>query len=734
MKGMEKMDTAIPEKKVKVTKKDVLAFTISFALGLSPLTAGVFPFGISFLIASVKNRIYILYGCLLSVFFTGGGKILPILLLLFIFFAIRAFERDKPCPLFLKLIFAAGSSVILCTKIIMDGITVFADGVMLVSTAVSIPVFTFLFAVYLDTRAGMYSKTLHDCSMISFAFAAAKFFGLFSIAGIPLSLAAGALITLYASKTRGFLFGGMFGFVCGIACNVPAIAALGILGITYGMLEPNSVVMASVLSLMLSLSGYAYLADFAMMIIPAGMLSAALLIFIPIRKRLPQVQEVSAPSILPGSKDIKLKKFAAAFSALSGVFFTVSDNAAVESITETNKKIRKIVAMHCEKCCGCKVDQNDFCNHLTTEYRCKGMVSSERLPLHIKQLCTHSEQIVRSVNRLALIKEEESEKGLKEMAEEYNTFSSLLNNAARKQEDNSIEDKQLSQELKELLLENKITCDKVHVTGIRQKMIEVFGIKPDKMSISSNRLCAIMSEAARIKLSMPEFIINENYVIMRMSTLPKLHVEYAKTTLAKNGEPVCGDTVSYFENEEKYFYCLISDGMGSGRDASLTSRLSAIMLEKLLTIGADKKDALQMVNKMLTQKKEEVFATIDLLEVDRINAQATLFKVGAAPTFLIRDGKCHRIEAKTPPAGIMREVIAEKILLTLRRGDFIVMVSDGVVQTETEFIDMTSLVKSGGCRNAHAMVSRILEEARNFAEGSDGIYSDDMSVCAMRFY
>ncbi|HAN20545.1 MAG: hypothetical protein A2Y15_01090 [Clostridiales bacterium GWF2_36_10] len=723
------MDTAIPGKKTKVTKKDLFALALSFALSLSPLTAGVYPFGLSLLIASTKQRLYIMLGSLLSLFFNGGGFILPATILLFVFFVMRAFEKDKPCPLYLKLILAAGSSVLLAVKILVGGILLFSDVVMLVSTLVSIPVFTFLFTAYLDNLSEVFPKTLIDCSLVSFAFAATKFFGLITIADVPLSLAAGAVITLFASKSKGFLFGGVCGFVCGLACNIPAIAALGILGITYGLLESNSHVLACILSFMLSLSGYAYLSDFAPIYASSGMILAAILAFIPIRKKLPQTETITTPSMMPNSKDIKLKKFAAAFSALSGVFFTISDTAAAESITDTNQKIRKTMAMFCERCNGCALDQNEFCNHLTTEVRCKSVATYENLPLYIKNGCSNSERIIRAVNRVTLLKDEECEKGLKSLAEEYNSFSSLLNNVAKNQEDNTFEDKQLSKSLTQVLLENKITCDRLRVTGKRQKVVEVFGIKPDKMNISSNRLTAIMSETARIKLSTPEFIINDNYVIMRMQTLPKLHVEYAKTTLAKNGEPICGDTVSFFESEEKYFYCLLSDGMGSGRDAALTSRLSAIMLEKLLTIGADKKDALQMVNKMLTEKKEEIFATIDLLEVDRITSHATLYKVGAAPTFLIRNGECHRIEAKTPPAGIMREVIAEKISVTLRRGDFIVMVSDGVVQTDTELFDFAPLFKSSGCKNAHTLATRILEEARNYAE-----CADDMSVCTMRFY
>lgn len=736
LKGCLLMDTALGnkvKKKIKVKKRDAAVFAAAFAVactfGVSPITADVYPYGLSLVIAaSSKYRLPAALGCLLSFIITGVNLFLPVLILTVLFLILRSADKETPCPLYLKLVLACCSAAVLAAKVAIDGIELFEDIVRVTATAVSIPVFAGLFALYFEPRSVNIPKALKDCSTVAFAFAGASFFAMFEIGSVPLSLAAGALFTLAAAKTRGFLFGGVCGFVCGLACNVPAIAALGILGITFGLLEQNSVVLAFILSFMLSMSGYAYLSDFAPEWAAAAMLLAAVVGFIPIRKKLPVV-ESACTLVLSPNRDIKLKKYAAAFSSLSNLFYTVSDTATAESITEIYKKIKKMTTMFCERCKGCSLDVNELCNRLTTDIRVKGIVEYDKLPLHFRQGCAHCDKIARAVNRLALLKEEECENGLKALAEEYNSFSVLLNEAARKQEDNSYEDKPLASEIKKILLDNGVACDRVSVTGVRQKTIEVFGVKPDKMSVSSNKLSALLSEAARLRISHPELLINDNYVIMRFATLPRINVEYAKNLLAKNGETVCGDTVSFFENDEKYFYCLISDGMGSGRDAALTSRLSAIMLEKLLTIGADKKDALQMVNKMLTKKKEEVFATIDLLEVDRITAQATIFKVGAAPTFLVRDGECHRIEAKTPPAGIMREVIAEKITITLKKGDFLVMVSDGVVQTGSRGFDLSEIIKEGGCRSAHALASRVLEEARNRSE-----CSDDMSVCVMRFY
>lgn len=88
--------------------------------------------------------------------------------------------------------------------------------------------------------------------------------------------------------------------------------------------------------------------------------------------------------------------------------------------------------------------------------------------------------------------------------------------------------------------------------------------------------------------------------------------------------------------------------MGSGRDAALTSRLAAIYLEKLLCVGADKGDALRMLNKVLMAKKDEVFTTVDLIEIDKLTGEATLVKAGAAPELPAARRRLH--QAREPHA------------------------------------------------------------------------------------
>ena len=302
------MNTATVKKKTKITKKDLLAFAFSFALGLSPITAGVYPLGLSLLIASGKHRVYIMLGNALAILFTGEGVFLPLVLNIFVYYIIRLSEKEKPCPIYLKLIIATGCSILFSAKIYLGGIELFEDLVKLVFAAVSIPIFTALYSIYFDIRASAFPKALVDCSLVAFAFSGTLCFGLIKISDIPLSLVAGVIITMAASRAKGFLFGGVCGFFCGLACNVPAIAALGILGITYGLLEPSSPFLASALSFMLSISGYAYLSDFVVPAVTVGMFVAGLLLFIPIKKYIkkngqlslknPCLRRFSAPIVL----------------------------------------------------------------------------------------------------------------------------------------------------------------------------------------------------------------------------------------------------------------------------------------------------------------------------------------------------------------------------------------------------------------------------------------------------
>ena len=76
----------------------------------------------------------------------------------------------------------------------------------------------------------------------------------------------------------------------------------------------------------------------------------------------------------------------------------------------------------------------------------------------------------------------------------------------------------------------------------------------------------------------------------------------------------------------------------------------------------------------------ECFATVDLLIIDRNAAKAKFYKMGAASSFLLRNGKVKKFEQAALPIGIIPEVRLNHIVVRLKAGDIVVMVSDGVTE------------------------------------------------------
>lgn len=709
-----------------VRKPENIFGLFGFILGIVPLASGVMPFGCAFLCAvPKKHRKGVFFGVLAAAAFDACIP-LALFCAVYLYLVLAAKEKNGGAFLYSRLLLSLSVSALRAAYIAITGINDM-DGVFrLLAAVIAYPLFCYAFSGYFDKKKELHPKR-YDISLLAFAFAFTLLFSGLKIGGVSFSFMLGCAFTLCAARTRGFGYGGVCGVLCGLASGGAATGALGVLGMTYGLLINEIEPLALALSFMLAVSGYFYLSGIEGTAVAALMLAIVYIGFIPLRKRL-TIYRMTTPSAEKRAHDRRISRYAAAFSSLSSLFYTVSDSTREASVTELNKNIVRIVDNQCAHCVGCELEKSDISNFFTSEIRRSGVAAFSKIPTYISSKCPNACAMAREINNLPVNRQKEGEKGLKHMADEYSAFSSILIDAAKKQEDSQKTDKVLAKSIKSSLDSIGVSCDGVRVKGIRRHEITVFGVSPDKIDASPNEIASAVSAAVGTAMSPPEFVIHDEYTLMRLNTVPALRIECAKISEAKTGEAVCGDTVSVFENDENYYYCLVSDGMGSGRDAALTSKLSAIMLEKLLSVGAEKESALKLLNKALVEKPEEVFATVDLLEIDRVLSRATLIKAGAAPTIIIRNGRSLMIEARTPPAGIMNNVIADKKSFSIEKGDMIVMFSDGILQTGS---DNTLVPESNlpPMPSARALATKLIRDARRNCETAD-----DMSVCVLRVY
>lgn len=209
----------------------------------------------------------------------------------------------------------------------------------------------------------------------------------------------------------------------------------------------------------------------------------------------------------------------------------------------------------------------------------------------------------------------------------------------------------------------------------------------------------------------------------------RLSVGYATAA----AEEISGDTAISSGLPDGSLALILSDGMGKGIRAAAESRAVARRLRKNLKSGMKPAFAIKEVNRYMLDCEEalhqagpvrcsgaaageaECFATVDLLIIDRNAAKAKFYKMGAASSFLLRNGKVKKFEQAALPIGIIPEIRLNHIAVRLKAGDIVVMVSDGI--TEAARVDGELRLAGSNCADGSdsAWLHELLE-SRTAAE------------------
>lgn len=156
----------------------------------------------------------------------------------------------------------------------------------------------------------------------------------------------------------------------------------------------------------------------------------------------------------------------------------------------------------------------------------------------------------------------------------------------------------------------------------------------------------------------------------------------------RSGQSVSGDAGGWFRDERGMLWVVLCDGMGSGPEAARDSRFAYHLVENLISAGITPETALGTVATALGLRWEDngSFTTIDLLQLDLNTGEGAVYKLGAAPTYLRREGSLRCITSGTLPAGL-NQGAPDVSRFQLKAGDLAVLVSDGVTDgTRDEWV------------------------------------------------
>ena len=156
-------------------------------------------------------------------------------------------------------------------------------------------------------------------------------------------------------------------------------------------------------------------------------------------------------------------------------------------------------------------------------------------------------------------------------------------------------------------------------------------------------------------------------------------VLYGVARVTREKETVSGDNYACACTDDQFVMCL-SDGMGSGPDACRESETVVDLLEQFVMSGFSRETAARMVNSALVlQRKDGMFSSVDVCSLDLYTGVCEFVKAGAATTFIRRSNWVETITSTSLAVGLVQQLDFEKTSKKLYDGDYLVMVTDGVL-------------------------------------------------------
>ncbi len=207
------------------------------------------------------------------------------------------------------------------------------------------------------------------------------------------------------------------------------------------------------------------------------------------------------------------------------------------------------------------------------------------------------------------------------------------------------------------------------------------------------------------------------------------HVLTGVASAVKETEKISGDNYAFFETGAGNQTAVLSDGMGSGEKACADSTMVVELMQKFLEAGFQVETAIQMINSSLVSGEENSnMSTLDLCSIDLYDGECRFVKVGSASSYIKRQYLVDRISAGNLPMGIFQKPDMEVVSRKLMDGDYIIMISDGILDALSRGIGeemLIELIGGSNMENPGEMANSILNFCIHQCKGH---IRDDMTV------
>ena len=648
----------------------------------------------------------------------------------------------------LRMATAAVSSLIISLYHVFSGGFAYYDFFGALFLALLVPAAVLIFSVALDSKIEIvWIKRVSLGVLLFCAVYAAKTVTMLSF---PLAPMLALYLTLVVCHTRGAVEGIGVSLIAGIAYSPMQAPAFLLAALTYLFLQRQKREGGAFLAVLSMLAWSVYVSGSRTLVslLPAGLLAGTAVTF-TVRVILGSMKEKQKEDAHTDEacgmerrrhRDTsdRFRGISEAFTSLSEMFYNLSDRFRRPGTLDLRRLCDGAFDHFCADCpnkgtCwGLEYSETlSNVNELIAALHTKGRVTGEELNAHLKHRCSRMDGILERINRdCARLTGEMLRNNRTEIfAMDYESAAKIINDALEEDDGEYRFDPELERKISEYLKDAGIGTDGVSVHGNRRRRILIRGVDLEQARVTFETLRSDLGELCDSELGTPIFEVENNVSTMILQAKRKISVAGAQNNVSADGG-VSGDSVNLFSNKKDYFYAMISDGMGAGKEAALTSALCSVFMEKMLRAGNRAGTSLRMLNNMIASRgadsTRECSSTVDLLELDLMTGEGKFIKSGAAPSFVIRKGVVRRVQAGTVPIGILSTLDAQESSFSLQEGDTVVLISDGILEGDADCEWITSYLSGAAELTPEEIVYHICLHAAEREK------HDDCSAIALR--
>lgn len=447
----------------------------------------------------------------------------------------------------------------------------------------------------------------------------------------------------------------------------------------------------------------------------------------------------------------RLSQFSKAFYNLSHTFERISDKKVVLD----EKDVNYIIEDTGEKICqGCSMKAFCWKDYLEETYQGaykmldliekKGQLTLGDIPESFGKTCINAESFACTLSfKLDLFKQNLMWKNRfaesrSLVGEQFRAIAESIGNLSQSIEKQFYFNKEDEELIREMLHSRGIRTKEIMVLekNSRKEEIHIYIDFSKRNTDVEEELIKVIYDTLGIKTEVEkhECSEEERYLYFKFKLSKAYGVMAGAAFYAK--EEVSGDVYSFMEVEEGKYLLALADGMGSGKLASEESTATIELLENFMDSGFKNDLAVKIINSALVlRSSDENFSTMDITLIDEYTGAAEFVKMGAATSFILRNGEVTTVKSSTLPVGLLSDIDMEVCKKQLKDGDIIIMVTDGMLQAENDLLGKEDTFKhfilEADTNNPKYMAEYLIKKSRDLLGNAE---NDDMTIIVARIW